>query len=85
MRHVGINVAVDGLYSVSMTGMQAGLAVISADDPANHSSQNEQETLDEPTVLDEQEWDAVLAMRVPPTCGSIGRRSGPVDRPCCRC
>ncbi|MEI2730562.1 MAG: thiamine pyrophosphate-dependent enzyme [Dermatophilaceae bacterium] len=43
MKHVGVNVALDGLYSVSMTGIEAGLVVISADDPSNHSSQNEQD------------------------------------------
>ena len=43
MKHVGVNVASDALFSVSMTGIEAGLVIISADDPAIHSSQNEQD------------------------------------------
>ncbi|HYO85719.1 MAG TPA: thiamine pyrophosphate-dependent enzyme [Dermatophilaceae bacterium] len=43
MKHVGVNVASDALFSASMTGIEAGLVVVSADDPAIHSSQNEQD------------------------------------------
>ncbi|MBN1887147.1 MAG: indolepyruvate ferredoxin oxidoreductase subunit alpha [Thermoflexales bacterium] len=43
MKHVGLNVAADAFFYASMTGMEAGLVVISADDPAMHSSQNEQD------------------------------------------
>jgi indolepyruvate ferredoxin oxidoreductase alpha subunit len=43
MKHVGLNVAADSLFYVSMTGIEAGLLIISADDPAMHSSQNEQD------------------------------------------
>jgi len=43
MKHVGLNVAADAFFYVSMTGMEAGLVVISADDPEMHSSQNEQD------------------------------------------
>jgi indolepyruvate ferredoxin oxidoreductase alpha subunit len=43
MKHVGLNVAADSLMYVSMTGIEAGLVVVSADDPAMHSSQNEQD------------------------------------------
>lgn len=43
MKHVGVNVAADSLFYVSMTGMEAGLVIVSADDPAMHSSQNEQD------------------------------------------
>src|SRR5512135_3802433 len=43
MKHVGLNVAADSFMYASMTGMEAGLVVVSADDPAMHSSQNEQD------------------------------------------
>lgn len=43
MKHVGLNVAADSLMYASMTGTEAGLVVVSADDPAMHSSQNEQD------------------------------------------
>ncbi|MFQ6000081.1 MAG: indolepyruvate ferredoxin oxidoreductase subunit alpha [Anaerolineae bacterium] len=43
MKHVGLNVAADAFFYVSMTGMEAGLVVVSADDPFMHSSQNEQD------------------------------------------
>jgi indolepyruvate ferredoxin oxidoreductase alpha subunit len=44
MKHVGLNVAADPLMSASYIGVNAGLAIISADDPYAHSSQNEQDT-----------------------------------------
>ncbi len=43
MKHVGLNVAADALFAVSMTGIEAGLVVVSGDDPSIHSSQNEQD------------------------------------------
>jgi indolepyruvate ferredoxin oxidoreductase alpha subunit len=43
MKHVGLNVAADAFFYASMTGLEAGLVVVSADDPAMHSSQNEQD------------------------------------------
>ncbi len=43
MKHVGLNVAADSLFYASMTGMEAPLVIVSADDPAMHSSQNEQD------------------------------------------
>ena len=43
MKHVGLNVAMDSFWSVSMTGIEAGLVIVSADDPSLHSSQNEQD------------------------------------------
>jgi indolepyruvate ferredoxin oxidoreductase alpha subunit len=43
MKHVGLNVAADSFMYASMTGMEAGLVIVSADDPAMHSSQNEQD------------------------------------------
>ncbi len=43
MKHVGVNVAADSLFYVAMTGIEAGLVIISADDPSMHSSQNEQD------------------------------------------
>jgi len=43
MKHVGLNVAADAFFYVSMTGIEGGLVIVSADDPAMHSSQNEQD------------------------------------------
>jgi len=43
MKHVGVNVAADSLMYAAMTGVEAGLVIVSADDPAMHSSQNEQD------------------------------------------
>ena len=43
MKHVGLNVAADSFFYTSYTGAEAGLVVVSADDPAMHSSQNEQD------------------------------------------
>lgn len=43
MKHVGLNVAADALFYASMTGIEAGLVIVSADDPGMHSSQNEQD------------------------------------------
>jgi len=44
MKHVGLNVAADALYSQSYTGVTGGLVYVVADDPGMHSSQNEQDT-----------------------------------------
>lgn len=44
MKHVGLNVAADPLYTAAYTGTNAGLVVAVADDPAMFSSQNEQDT-----------------------------------------
>ena len=44
MKHVGLNVAADALYSQSYTGVTGGLVYLVADDPGMHSSQNEQDT-----------------------------------------
>ena len=43
MKHVGVNVAADPLFTFSYTGVNAGLVLVSADDPGMHSSQNEQD------------------------------------------
>ncbi len=43
MKHVGLNVAADPLFTLSYTGVNGGLVIISADDPSMHSSQNEQD------------------------------------------
>ncbi len=43
MKHVGVNVAADPLFSHSYMGVNGGLVVVSADDPGMHSSQNEQD------------------------------------------
>ncbi len=44
MKHVGLNVAADPLYTISYTGVNAGLIIGVADDPSMHSSQNEQDS-----------------------------------------
>ena len=44
MKHVGLNVAADPLYTASYCGVNAGLVLGVADDPAMHSSQNEQDS-----------------------------------------
>ncbi len=44
MKHVGLNVAADPLYTASYTGVNGGLVVAVADDPGMHSSQNEQDS-----------------------------------------
>ena len=44
MKHVGVNVASDPLYTASYTGVNGGLVMIAADDPGLYSSQNEQDT-----------------------------------------
>lgn len=44
MKHVGLNVAADPLFTVSYTGVNGGLVVAVADDPSMHSSQNEQDS-----------------------------------------
>ena len=43
MKHVGLNVAADALFTVAYTGVDGALVVISADDPGMASSQNEQD------------------------------------------
>ena len=43
-KHVGLNVAADPLYTLSYTGVNAGLVVVVADDAGMHSSQNEQDS-----------------------------------------
>ncbi|MCG6931217.1 MAG: indolepyruvate ferredoxin oxidoreductase subunit alpha [Desulfofustis sp.] len=43
MKHVGLNVAADPLFTASYTGGRGGLVVLTADDPSMHSSQNEQD------------------------------------------
>ena len=44
MKHVGLNVASDPLYTVSYMGVTGGLVLVVADDPGLYSSQNEQDT-----------------------------------------
>ena len=43
MKHVGLNVAADPLFTAAYTGVTGALVVVSADDPGMHSSQNEQD------------------------------------------
>lgn len=44
MKHVGLNVAADPLFTCSYTGVNAGMVICVADDPSMHSSQNEQDS-----------------------------------------
>ena len=44
MKHVGLNVAADPLFTSSYTGINGGLVIVVADDPGLHSSQNEQDS-----------------------------------------
>ncbi len=43
MKHVGLNVAADPLFTSAYTGIRGGLVIVTADDPDMHSSQNEQD------------------------------------------
>ena len=43
MKHVGLNVAADPLFTLAYTGVNGGLVIVNADDPSMHSSQNEQD------------------------------------------
>ncbi|AKA71898.1 indolepyruvate ferredoxin oxidoreductase subunit alpha [Clostridium scatologenes] len=43
MKHVGLNVAADPLFTMAYEGVNGGLVVVTADDPGMHSSQNEQD------------------------------------------
>ena len=43
MKHVGVNVAADPLFTFSYTGVNGGMILVTADDPGMHSSQNEQD------------------------------------------
>lgn len=43
MKHVGVNVAADPLFTIAYTGINGGMVLISADEPGQHSSQNEQD------------------------------------------
>lgn len=43
MKHVGVNVAADPLFTIGYTGVTGGMILVSADDPGCHSSQNEQD------------------------------------------
>ena len=44
MKHVGVNVAADPIFTAAYTGIGAGMVIVCADDPAMHSSQNEQDS-----------------------------------------
>ena len=66
MKHVGLNVAADPFFSSSYMGVNGGLVVVSADDPAMHSSQDEQDNrylakaakvvMVEPSDVEESRW-----------------------------
>ena len=43
MKHVGLNVAADPVFTAAYNGVTGGFVVVSADDPSMHSSQNEQD------------------------------------------
>jgi indolepyruvate ferredoxin oxidoreductase alpha subunit len=44
LKHVGLNVAADSLFTAAYTGVNAGLVIVCADDPGMYSSQNEQDS-----------------------------------------
>lgn len=44
MKHVGLNVAADPLFTLTYTGVGGGIVILVADDPGMHSSQNEQDS-----------------------------------------
>lgn len=44
MKHVGLNVAADPLFTLAYTGIRGGMVIVVADDPGLHSSQNEQDS-----------------------------------------
>ena len=44
MKHVGLNVAADPLFTIAYTGINAGMVIAVADDQGMHSSQNEQDS-----------------------------------------
>ncbi len=44
MKHVGLNVAADPFMTISYTGVKGGFVIVVADDPGQHSSQNEQDS-----------------------------------------
>lgn len=44
MKHVGLNVAADPLFTIAYTGVRGGMVILVADDPGMHSSQNEQDS-----------------------------------------
>lgn len=43
MKHVGVNVAADPIFTAAYNGLSGGMVIVSADDPSMHSSQNEQD------------------------------------------
>lgn len=43
MKHVGVNVAADPIFTAAYNGVGGGFVIVSADDPSMHSSQNEQD------------------------------------------
>ena len=43
MKHVGVNVAADPMFTFSYTGVNGGMILVTADEPGQHSSQNEQD------------------------------------------
>ncbi len=43
MKHVGVNVAADPIFTAAYNGLATGMVIVSADDPSMHSSQNEQD------------------------------------------
>ena len=44
MKHVGVNVAADPLFTAAYTGVGGGMVILAADDPGMYSSQNEQDS-----------------------------------------
>ena len=77
MKHVGLNVAADPLFTSSYTGVNAGLVVVTADDPAMHSSQNEQDSrnyaLAAKLPMFEPVWESMKRLRAAATSWSRRR------------
>ena len=82
MKHVGVNVAADPLFTAAYTGVGGGMVVLAADDPGMYSSQNEQDSHYYARA-------AQVPMLDPPTprrrCSSRARPTGFLSVSTCRC
>ena len=70
MKHVGLNVAADPLFSAAYMGVNGGLVIVSADDPGMHSSQNEQDN----RLLAAAARIALIEPSTPDECRTFTRR-----------
>ena len=62
MKHVGLNVAADPLFTAAYNGINRGFVIVTADDPSMHSSQNEQ---DKPLLCPRRQGRPGRALRLP--------------------